>query len=36
VDVPRQVIGMVVPFPTVMPNEGGGRRDRSIPAEDDM
>jgi hypothetical protein len=24
VDVPRQVIGMVVPFPTVIPNEGGG------------
>ena len=35
-DVPRQVIGIVVPLPTVMPEEGGGRRDRSIPSEDDM
>ena len=35
-DVPRHVIGIVVSLPTVMPEEGGGRQDRSIPSEDDM
>ena len=36
VDVPLQVTGMVVPLPTVIPEGGGGRWERSIPSDDDM
>ena len=36
VDVPLQVTGMVVPLPTVIPEGGGGRQERSIPSDDDM
>jgi hypothetical protein len=34
-DVPRLVMGMMVPLPTMIP-EGGGRQDKSIPSDDDM